>query len=474
MNIRYLASALLVTTLAAYGQTKLDLANQTKNVDFSRASFVRPFPVGTTLPATCLVGQVFFVTTAPATPYDCTSTNVWTPIQGSTGAAAGTISVQQTSSTVLTIGPSCSIPTPCLFRIGSTEYSLLAPATATVSGGTGLASIYIDSNANLTVGVSSLTTPGVSCSGCVVIAGITQYPLGVIPIEIWNATSGTWDASGTNNVSTLSIAPALVAGDNITLTQGAGTITIAANAAGSSGGSGGGSGSGSGGGGSAFNPMDPTQFYRDHLTIASGFNQGEDAWSYQGSCNGGAVQGLTGFKQETITTGLYLQVAGAGNSCTFYFPGDSGGGSPSFDYWSGASPAQLWVAATYLIADTNGVHYVGLTNNTSTFSDFVGCRQTGSGDWFAVIRYRGNDVATADTGVAHDSLAHRLVVDNNAGTANTIRCSVDGGTPAVATGTIPSETFGWSYIFGAVALSATAANFAPFEYTIFLQGLPRQ
>jgi hypothetical protein len=473
MKHRHIIGLLLAFLPAALAQTKVDLAKQSKNIDFSQASFVRPFPLGTALPATCQVGQVFFLTTAPASAYECTSTNVWAPIQGSTGAAAGTIDVQFTSSTVLTVGSRCSIPTPCLFRVGSTEYSLLAPVTVTLTSGSGLAMVYIDSNANLTVGVTSLTAPAVACSGCVVVAGITAYPLGTIPVEVWNATNGSWDASGTSNLASLSVAPALVAGDNITLTQAAGTVTIAANAAGSSGGSGSGSG-GSGSSGSSFNPMDPTQFYRDHFAIASGYSQGPDAWSYSGNCQAGNVTGLTGFLQETITSANWSQVAGGGNACSFYFPGGASGGAGSFDYWSGSSPAQLWAAATYLISDTNGVHYVGLTNNASTFSDFIGCRQTGSGDWFAVIRAGGNDVATADTGVAHDSLAHRLIVDNNTGAANTVRCSVDGANTAAATGTVPAETFGWTFVFGAVALGSSATNFAPFQYTIFLQGLPRQ
>ena len=122
---------LLAFLPAALAQTKVDLANQSKNIDFSQALFVRPFPLGTALPATCRSAR-FFLTTAPASAYECTSTNVWAPIQGSTGTAAGTIDVQFTSSTVLTVGSKCSIPAPCLFRIGSTEYSLLAPATVTL------------------------------------------------------------------------------------------------------------------------------------------------------------------------------------------------------------------------------------------------------------------------------------------------------------------------------------------------------
>ncbi len=116
---------------------------------------------------------------------------------------------------------------------------------------------------------------------------------------------------------------------------------------------------------------------------------------------------------------------------------------------------------------------MGLSSSAAGYTNFIGCRQSGAGNWFAVIRAAGNDVATADTGIPHDTNTHRLVVDNAGGTNNTIRCSVDGGNTATASGTIPAQFFGWSYVFGAQANGALPADFAPFEYTIFLQGLPR-
>jgi hypothetical protein len=115
-----------------------------------------------------------------------------------------------------------------------------------------------------------------------------------------------------------------------------------------------------------------------------------------------------------------------------------------------------------------------LSSNPNNLADFIGCRQSGSGDWFAVIRAGGTDIAVADTGVPEDTVTHRLVVDNNSGTANAIRCIVDGAATATASGTIPAEAFGWAYLNGAVATGTPATNFAPFQYTIFLQGLPRQ
>jgi hypothetical protein len=125
-------------------------------------------------------------------------------------------------------------------------------------------------------------------------------------------------------------------------------------------------------------------------------------------------------------------------------------------------------------ADTNGTLNIGLGSNLIYGgTDFIGCRQIGSGNWFAVIHSGGADIATADTGVAHDTNVHRLVVDNNNGAPNTIRCTVDGGTPAVASGTVPAEYNGWNFAFGANS-DTTTANFGAYQYTIFLQGLPRQ
>jgi hypothetical protein len=451
-----LAAGVSGTTLAA-GQTKVDLGAQSKDVDFSRAISARPFPMGTMLPATCSIGQMYFLTGVALAVNECLAANIWTPIQGLSGL--GILNVQWTSGTVLTIGPQCSVSTPCLFRIGSTVYSVTAPATVTLTGGSGLAYIYIDNNGNLLAGVSSST---VTCAGCQVAGGITQYPIATIPLETWNATNGVWDPTGSNDIALLTTQPALNAGSNITITQSGPNVTIAASGAGGTGGP----------TGTYFNPMDPTQWYRDHITLATGFNNGQDGWSYEGPCSNGSGSGPTGFSSESVLPTVWPSVAGAGSSCFYAFPtaGNSAYGTGTYDYWSGPTPASLWVSATYRSADTNGAQYVGL--GIFSGSDFMGCRQTGSGDWFAVIHVGGIDVASADTGVAHDGNTHRLVVDNASGTINTIRCSVDGRTPATASGTIPVEPSGWMYMFGATS-NGSATTFAPFQYTIFLQGLPR-
>lgn len=467
--------ALLLAGLSvALAQTKLDLGAQSRNVDFSQATSVRPFPTGASLPSTCTVGQFFFLTTAPAGANQCVAINTWASIQGSqssssqtTATPAGMITVQLTRSTVLTIGPNCSVQTPCLFRVGSSVYGLTAPATVTSVAGTGLAFIYIDGNGNITVGVASPLSPSVTCSGCLVVTPVTQYPLGMIPIETWNVSNGTWDPTGQSSVATMSVPPAIIGGSNISVTQSAGAVTVSYTGI---------DGSSSGGAPlSGFNPADQTQFYLDHLALKSGFSRGYDGWDYSGACGNGNPGSTPGFVPETIVAGVWGAAAGAGSTCFFLFPGVLGTGAAggSYDYWSGTAPANLWVSSTITSVDTNGTLYVGLSNSGNYANDFIGCRQIGAGDWFAVIRAAGVDIAKSDTGYPHDTASHRLTIDNNTGAANTIRCSVDGGSTATATGTIPGESSGWYFVVGSSATGSTPTNFATYQYTIYLQNLPR-
>jgi hypothetical protein len=63
-------------------QTTLDLRTQTKNVDFTQAVTTKPNKSGTVLPATCGVGETFFLTGAPAGQnlYGCTGSNAWSAL----------------------------------------------------------------------------------------------------------------------------------------------------------------------------------------------------------------------------------------------------------------------------------------------------------------------------------------------------------------------------------------------------------
>jgi hypothetical protein len=87
---RVLRCGLLATAAiwAASGQTtQINLGTQGRNIDFSNASSTRPAKTGTTLPATCSPGDLFFKSNAPAGQnlYGCSAANTWTMQAGSSG-----------------------------------------------------------------------------------------------------------------------------------------------------------------------------------------------------------------------------------------------------------------------------------------------------------------------------------------------------------------------------------------------------
>jgi hypothetical protein len=83
MKTIYLAAI----TATAIAQTKIDLRTQSRSVDFGAASSTRPMKTGTTLPAVCAVGDMFFKSDAPAgsNMYGCSATNTWTLQAGGSG-----------------------------------------------------------------------------------------------------------------------------------------------------------------------------------------------------------------------------------------------------------------------------------------------------------------------------------------------------------------------------------------------------
>jgi hypothetical protein len=72
----------------AAAQTKVDLQNQSRGVDFSAATYTKPAKTGAALSASCSTGEAFVLTTAIAGAnfYICTATNTWT-LQGTSGPA---------------------------------------------------------------------------------------------------------------------------------------------------------------------------------------------------------------------------------------------------------------------------------------------------------------------------------------------------------------------------------------------------
>src|SRR5688572_22435364 len=84
MATRKLTTSLLFAAAAVYSQTQLDLGQQAKNIDFSQATLTRPVRSGTSMPVTCAIGEMFYLTngTAGRNSFVCTAPNSWTVIGG--------------------------------------------------------------------------------------------------------------------------------------------------------------------------------------------------------------------------------------------------------------------------------------------------------------------------------------------------------------------------------------------------------
>jgi hypothetical protein len=237
----FIKSATVLFFIAGYGfsQTTVNLQNQGKNPDFSTFTFTRPMTVGTALPATCSVGQLFFNSAAAAgvNLYACTATNVWSLEAGSSGGGGGTggsgsgasfasqlgdLSTSVSSGT-LTIGSGCSTSTPCNVRVGNTVYSFKNSATVTASGSTsGLVFVYVDSSGNLTAG----STATLTCSGCLYVSGVTAFPAGSIPLANWTVSGGSLAASSGVDFRAFLSTKAVASGPGILVAENSGVSTI--------------------------------------------------------------------------------------------------------------------------------------------------------------------------------------------------------------------------------------------------------
>lgn len=215
--------------------TTLNLQTQGRNPDFATFPFTRPISVGSTLPSTCQVGQLYFNTAAAAGSnlYACTATNTWTlesaPASASSsgsasmGAQLGDFAPTLSNGT-LTIGANCSSATPCNVRVGGIVYRFTNPATVTTMGSTsGMIFGYVDGSGTLTVG----GIPALSCTGCTYASGMTAFPAGSIPLFTWTLTYGSFDANGGTDFRAFLASKNLQSGAGILITEAAGVSSIA-------------------------------------------------------------------------------------------------------------------------------------------------------------------------------------------------------------------------------------------------------
>jgi hypothetical protein len=152
----------------------------------------------------------------------------WEPrAAGGTGGSLSVLSVARVSDAVLSIGAECSAAAPCNVRFGSTVYSIQAPSTATLTGGTGTAYIYGDQNGVVTLGHDLALT----CSGgCQAEAGVTGFPNDTIPLAIWDASDGVWSPQGRDSRAWLSTR-VMIPGQGLMTVDNGSTTTVAVDAA---------------------------------------------------------------------------------------------------------------------------------------------------------------------------------------------------------------------------------------------------
>lgn len=205
----------LLATLAGFicrAQTQINLQMQTKNVDFSTAPSTKPFKVGTTLPASCNVGEAFFKTNATpgANWYGCVATNVWVAQAGTGGGGGGggaSTSAQLTDfQTTVTSGTTLTVA-PGVYRLGSISYSYQSSTTFTlaryaISGVSqaGQATLTLASNwANSSIhygdSIYISGAAGAGCSGMNALQTIVNLPAPNQVTINWNSTGCAYTAN---------------------------------------------------------------------------------------------------------------------------------------------------------------------------------------------------------------------------------------------------------------------------------------
>ena len=238
---------LFLPAALAVAQTRVELSTQT-NGDFSRANATKPAKAGTTLPANCSPGEVFFKldATAGQNLQLCTSTNTWTQLTSGSGGGGGTpvtstaaltdlaVTLNPNTPNQLSIASACTSVTPCNVRFGASTFKVTSPATLTVPSGAavgGMAYIYIASSDGSINVWTTITGGAVTCSSpCNVLSNISQFPSDSIPVATWSASAGRWDAQGGTDLRAfLSNRSSITSGTGIVVADAQGRFVVSAD-----------------------------------------------------------------------------------------------------------------------------------------------------------------------------------------------------------------------------------------------------
>ena len=173
--MRTLWTLALLACLPAAAQTKLDIARQAKNYEFLQPPFAAPLRMGATLPATCTVNELFFLTSA--TPGSnicvCFAPNQWAA-QGSGG---------ETNGAVRGDGALVGTRTGLNFKAGAGLVTILADTGSQVSVEYAVNTATIPTKASLQSGAALLCESTEAAAGaheCALAPALTGYTRGMV------------------------------------------------------------------------------------------------------------------------------------------------------------------------------------------------------------------------------------------------------------------------------------------------------
>ena len=134
----YLPAVLnLIAVAPLASQTSVDLRNQSKNVDFSGAAATKVWKMGSILPASCNVGEGFFLLGTGPNLYVCSSQNAWSPAGNSVQLAGVGADVQSVNGVLAANAVPVIDTTGTEVSSGCTATSGAMNCSAGFSGGAG-------------------------------------------------------------------------------------------------------------------------------------------------------------------------------------------------------------------------------------------------------------------------------------------------------------------------------------------------
>lgn len=181
----------LLSSSVGLAQTLVNLKTQSRNIDFSRST-TKTFQVGTVLPSTCEVGQVFFKTNAPSGEnwFGCIGVNMW--------------SLQSSRTHLPDVGFSGNKAMVCntcganiaTARFLNTTRQYSGPVEMTITGGVNTATVvrfYIDPSLNLRAQYDgSVITAATFGAGLLPDTAGTQFPAASLPLYTCSVSSLTF------------------------------------------------------------------------------------------------------------------------------------------------------------------------------------------------------------------------------------------------------------------------------------------